>query len=113
MYNKYYSCQYNSNPHLETSHSQPCVQHLVYTEVLFVGEESQRAASDRTMSEYTVTNERARVVPPPRKHRARSHERERRARSEERPHYTHPHTDHEGSDIYVTSAAYRAPSEIR
>lgn len=69
----------------------------------FAGEESQRAASERTMSEYTVTNERARVVPPPRKHRAR------RSRSEERPRST----DQDGSDIYVTSAAYRAPSEIR
>ncbi|XP_046659316.1 uncharacterized protein LOC124353498 isoform X2 [Homalodisca vitripennis] len=72
------------------------------------GEDSQRAASDRTMSEYTVTNERARVMPPPRRHRSKSRERERRSRSEERQQYT----DQEGSDIYVTSAAYRAPSEI-
>lgn len=77
------------------------------------GEESQQAASDRTMSEYTVTNERATVMPPPRKHRSK-HERERekereRARSEERQ---SQYTDPEGSDIYVTSAAYRAPSEI-
>ncbi|XP_054286768.1 uncharacterized protein LOC129002757 isoform X1 [Macrosteles quadrilineatus] len=72
------------------------------------GEDSQRAASERTMSEYTVTNERARVVPPPRKHRprSRSRERDRRTRSEER------YYPEEGSDIYVTSAAYRPPSEI-
>lgn len=64
------------------------------------------------MSEYTVTNERASVMPPPRKHhtkRNREQERER-ARSEERH---SQYTDPEGSDIYVTSGAYRAPSEIR
>ncbi|XP_075224737.1 uncharacterized protein LOC142326274 [Lycorma delicatula] len=78
------------------------------------GEESQRAASDRTVSEYMVANERARVMPPPRKHktkqRSKSEERERRSiHSQSQSQYN---TDHEGSDIYVTSGAYRAPSEI-
>lgn len=107
------------------------------------GEESQRAASDRTVSEYMVTNEKARVVPPPRKHRsttaASNAASKQRSKSDDRldrryenggrrsnlsnhshshthrhahPPSHHHYTDHEGSDIYVTSGAYRAPSEI-
>uniref|UniRef100_A0A1B6DYU1 Uncharacterized protein n=2 Tax=Clastoptera arizonana TaxID=38151 RepID=A0A1B6DYU1_9HEMI len=73
------------------------------------GEESQRAPSERTMSEYTVTNERSNVMPPPRKHHSKRNQERERARSEERQ---SQYTDPEGSDIYVTSGAYRAPSEI-
>nr|CAD7571974.1 unnamed protein product [Timema californicum] len=64
------------------------------------GEESQRgAASDRTVSEYVSINERR---PPPRPPNRKN---------KYRP--PPPPSDVEGSEIYVTSAAYRAPSEIR
>jgi hypothetical protein len=68
------------------------------------GEESQRAPSDRTMSEYMISNERAAttaVSPDERNHRKDRH-------TNGGSHY-----DNEGSDIYVTSAAYKAPSELR
>jgi hypothetical protein len=74
------------------------------------GEESQRAPSDRTMSEYMIANERAAatVVAPAdnRNHRKNRHTNGvGKSRSS--------HYDNEGSDIYVTSAAYKAPSELR
>nr|CAD7404819.1 unnamed protein product [Timema cristinae] len=63
------------------------------------GEESQRgAASDHTVSEYVSINERR---PPPRPPNRKN---------KYRP--PPPPSDVEGSEIYVTSAAYRAPSEI-
>ena len=69
------------------------------------GEESQRAPSDRTMSEYMIANERAAasVVGPETRHKDRH-----KAGVSRQSNY-----DTEGSDIYVTSAAYRAPSEMR
>ncbi|KAJ9575904.1 hypothetical protein L9F63_007216 [Diploptera punctata] len=96
------------------------------------GEESQRAPSDRTMSEYMIANERAAaqvVNRPPtatsdhadsRNHRRehkKEHKKDRhrngsRAPSAASNHRSH-HYDNDGSDIYVTSAAYRAPSEVR
>ena len=73
------------------------------------GEESQRAPSDRTLSEYMVGNESAaatEAAPGERNHRKDRH---RNGRSKSR----NNHYDNEGSDIYVTSAAYKAPSELR
>jgi hypothetical protein len=73
------------------------------------GEESQRAPSDRTMSEYMIGNERAAttvVAPDERNHRK---DRQTNGGSKSRG----SHYDNEGSDIYVTSAAYKAPSELR
>jgi len=68
------------------------------------GEESQRAPSDRTMSEYMIANERAAatVVGPEDRHK------HRHKTAASRP----SNYDTEGSEIYVTSAAYRAPSEL-
>ncbi|GFG32186.1 hypothetical protein Cfor_04527 [Coptotermes formosanus] len=64
------------------------------------GEESQRALSDRTMSEYMIANERAAasVVGPEDRHRNGASRQS--------------NYDTEGSEIYITSAAYRAPSEM-
>lgn len=85
---------------------------------IFTGEDS-RAPSDRTMSEYMIANERATastLTTPSHKHRTR------RSRSQERPPRAHSVTSHhsngnrhydENSDIYITTAAYRPPSEIR
>lgn len=83
-----------------------------------LGEDS-RAPSDRTMSEYMIANERATastLTTPSRKHRTNN----RRSRSQERPPRAHSAASHhsarhydENSDIYVTTAAYRPPSEIR
>ncbi|XP_066586326.1 uncharacterized protein [Prorops nasuta] len=95
------------------------------------GEESQRAPSDRTMSEYIVANDCATMskpVVPARKHNNRDkYDRDEEKRSR------HIHTSHgsvlsggsrqnlhplsknlydNGSDIYVTSAAYRTTSDI-
>ncbi|XP_065161020.1 uncharacterized protein [Atheta coriaria] len=67
------------------------------------GEESQRAPSERTLSEYTpytVVNERRYLNarnPPPRASSALSR---------------HSAGYDNGSDIYVTSGAYKSPSEI-
>jgi hypothetical protein len=66
------------------------------------GEESQRAQSDRTVSEYMIANERAAATED-------SSNRHRNGAAKTRS----SHYDNEGSDIYVTSAAYKAPSEIR
>lgn len=82
------------------------------------GEDSRGAPSDRTMSEYMIANERTSTTTPPgRKHRSR------RSRSQDgRPSRTHSNASHhsvgtarhydDASDIYVTAAAYRPPSEI-
>lgn len=62
----------------------------------YEGDESPRAPSDRTVSEYMIANERLGQGqgsrPGPSSHRS--------------------HRDNT-SDIYVTTGAYRAPSEIR
>ncbi|PSN48522.1 hypothetical protein C0J52_05908 [Blattella germanica] len=94
------------------------------------GEESQRAPSDRTMSEYMIANERAAatVVSRPataasdrtesRNHRRgyhKEHKKDRRRNGSRAPSAASNHRsnfDNDGSDIYVTSAAYRAPSEL-
>ncbi|XP_069688063.1 uncharacterized protein [Periplaneta americana] len=92
------------------------------------GEESHRAPSDRTMSEYMIANERASatVVAPTsassdsRNHRRgnnRENRRDRQHRNGSRApsaasNTRNSHYDNEGSDIYVTSAAYKAPSEL-
>lgn len=73
------------------------------------GEESQREPSERTMSEYTtvpytVVNERLSV--PARKHRSGTKPSSVLSQSR-----NNDYGDN-GSDIYVTSAAYKAPSEI-
>ncbi|KAL6968838.1 hypothetical protein U1Q18_050336 [Sarracenia purpurea var. burkii] len=68
------------------------------------------------MSEYMIANERATastLTTPSRKHRSTN---TRRSRSQERPPRAHSvastrHYD-DSSDIYVTTAAYRPPSEI-
>ncbi|XP_034250331.1 uncharacterized protein LOC117650836 [Thrips palmi] len=89
------------------------------------GEES-RAPSDRTLSEYMVANERAAVLPRHSRdrewahvhqtHGARSPSRgpprapSRNSRSSR--HQGANHLDDDSSDIYVTSAVYRAPSEF-
>lgn len=67
------------------------------------GEESQRAPSDRTMSEYMIGNERTAADD-------RSHRKERHTNGGNKSRGSH--YDNEGSDIYVTSAAYKAPSEL-
>ncbi|KAK7590434.1 hypothetical protein V9T40_002047 [Parthenolecanium corni] len=79
--------------------------------------EDSRALSDRTMSEYMIANERtatSTLTTPPRKHRSR------RSRSQERPPRAHSAASHhstrqydDNSDIYITSATLRPPSEIR
>lgn len=86
------------------------------------GEESHRAPSERTLSEYTVANER--TSPP--------HHSSRKSRSNGVENggprslgspptripprapsaLSYDHGGDNGSDIYVTSAAYKAPSEI-
>ncbi|KDR21200.1 uncharacterized protein LOC110828306 isoform X2 [Zootermopsis nevadensis] len=73
------------------------------------GEESQRAPSDRTMSEYMIANERAAatVVEPG---NSRSHRRDQQRNGASK--MKSSHYDNEGSEIYVTSAAYKAPSEL-
>ncbi|XP_015590820.1 uncharacterized protein LOC107265645 [Cephus cinctus] len=95
------------------------------------GEESQRAPSDRTMSEYIVANEHASMVKPmvpSRKNRGEKHERRSRSAhggrgsvlsgaSRQSLNHLNKSASHgslcdNGSDIYVTSAAYKAPSEI-
>lgn len=60
-----------------------------------------------------VANERARVMPPPRKHKTKHRSKSEERRSVHSQSQSQYNTDHEGSDIYVTSGAYRAPSEIR
>ncbi|KAJ6641854.1 hypothetical protein Bhyg_06799 [Pseudolycoriella hygida] len=91
------------------------------------GEESHRAPSERTMSEYTITNERTSPPHPP----ARKSKVDRSENGGPRslvmstsngpPNRLPPrapsalsydHGGDTGSDIYVTSAAYKAPSEI-
>ncbi|XP_055701064.1 uncharacterized protein LOC129800593 [Phlebotomus papatasi] len=87
------------------------------------GEDSQRAPSERTLSEYTVANERATPPTAP----ARKSRMERQENGVPRGPTTGPpnrppprvpsalsydHGGDTGSDIYVTSAAYKAPSEI-
>lgn len=92
------------------------------------GEESQRAPSERTLSEYTTTNERNTSPPHIQKYR---NDRSLNAGPKNLgPTYGPPtripprapsalsyeHGGDTGSDIYVTSAAYnaaRAPSEYR
>lgn len=94
------------------------------------GEESQRAPSERTLSEYTTANERN--TSPPHVHRDKYHRSDLNAGPKNLgPTYGPPtrvpprapsalsyeHGGDTGSDIYVTSAAYResnrAPSEYR
>lgn len=91
------------------------------------GEESQRALSERTLSEYTTANERNSSPPhaPFRKYRV-----DRQLNTGPKnlgPTYGPPtripprapsalsydHGGDTGSDIYVTSAAYKEPSEYR
>ncbi|KYN43384.1 hypothetical protein ALC56_02110 [Trachymyrmex septentrionalis] len=96
------------------------------------GEESHKAPSDRTVSEYIVANEHTTMVKPTRKNPTDKYDREedRRSRSAHNTrdsvlsgsskHSLHPlrkSASHgsicdNGSDIYVTSAAYRATSDI-
>lgn len=70
----------------------------------FSGEDSQR-----TLSEYTIATDR----PSSRGHRT---PRSKRSRSLERPSSgsrARSAASHRDSDVYVTSAAYRPPSEMR
>lgn len=87
------------------------------------GEESHRAPSERTLSEYTVANERT----------SSPHHTSRKSRANGVDNggprslgspptripprapsaLSYDHGGDNGSDIYVTSAAYKAPSEIR
>lgn len=105
------------------------------------GEGSQRTDRTADLSEYYVHNERAQVIPKPveRRHRkadklhhqsspnlrsssALSGSRYPRSASAVGLHHgrrsrsqggeSHRHNDESGSDIYVTSAAYRAPSQL-
>jgi hypothetical protein len=73
------------------------------------GEESQRAPSDRTMSEYMIGNERAATTLVA--HDERNHRKDRHTNGGSKSRDSH--YDNEGSDIYVTSAAYKSPSELR
>lgn len=92
------------------------------------GEESQRAPSERTLSEYTTANERN--TSPPHVHRDKYRSDLNSGPKNLGPTYGPPtripprapsamsyeHGGDTGSDIYVTSAAYRehrAPSEYR
>ncbi|XP_035742977.1 uncharacterized protein LOC118450998 isoform X3 [Vespa mandarinia] len=95
-------------------------------------EESQRAPSDRTMSEYIVANDHTTMmkpVIPTRKNRKEKYDQgeERRSQSAQNGHgsvlsgpsrypfnksASHGSICDNGSDIYVTSAAYRTTSEI-
>jgi hypothetical protein len=61
------------------------------------------------MSEYMIANDRAAatVVAPD----DRNHGKDRQANGVSKS--KRSHHDNEGSDIYVTSAAYKAPSELR
>lgn len=85
------------------------------------GEESQRAPSERTLSEYTMAHERP-PQPPTRKSKAVNGGPRPLGPSSGPPTRMPPrapsalsydHGGDTGSDIYVTSAAYKAPSEIR
>ncbi|XP_055622548.1 uncharacterized protein LOC129766116 [Toxorhynchites rutilus septentrionalis] len=92
------------------------------------GEDSQRAPSDRTVSEYTVANERATPqTAPSRKSRSDKYQQNgsgpgggprslssppTRAPPRAPSALSYDHGGETGSDIYVTSAAYKAPSEI-
>lgn len=89
------------------------------------GEESQRAPSERTLSEYTTANERN--TSPPHVQKFRSERALNVGPKNLGPTYGPPTRNpprapsalsyenggDTGSDIYVTSAAYRAPSEYR
>lgn len=89
------------------------------------GEDSQRAPSERTLSEYTTANERNTSPPHLQNQQYRT---DRALNAGPKPLYGPPptrvpprapsamsyeHGGDTGSDIYVTSAAYRAPSEYR
>ncbi|KAI4493761.1 hypothetical protein M0804_001937 [Polistes exclamans] len=96
------------------------------------GEESQRAPSDHTMSEYIVTNDHTTMVKPvipARKHRKEKYDQSEESRSQSAHNIrgsvlsgpsrhplnksaSHGSICDNGSDIYVTSAAYRTTSEI-
>ncbi|KAI4504271.1 hypothetical protein M0802_000742 [Mischocyttarus mexicanus] len=96
------------------------------------GEESQRAPSDQTMSEYIVANDHTTMmkpVIPARKHRKEKYDQSEERRSQSvhngrgsvisgpSRHLFNKNASHgsicdNGSDIYVTSAAYRTTSEI-
>lgn len=90
------------------------------------GEESHRAPSERTLSEYTTANERN--TSPPHVQREKFRTDLNAGPKNLGPIYGSPptrppprapsalsyeHGGDTGSDIYVTSAAYRAPSEYR
>lgn len=90
------------------------------------GEDSQRAPSERTLSEYTTANERNTSPPraPARKHRDRAlnvgpknlgptYGPPTRVPPRAPSALSYDHGGDAGSDIYVTSAAYKAPSEYR
>lgn len=91
------------------------------------GEESQRAPSERTLSEYTTANERNTSPPHVQRDKFRSELNNGPKNLGPSPIYGPPtrppprapsalsyeHGGDTGSDIYVTSAAYRAPSEYR
>ncbi|KAL0822291.1 hypothetical protein ABMA28_004401 [Loxostege sticticalis] len=70
--------------------------------------DSHRAPSERTLSEYTTMDERTRSPSGGGDHR---HD-QRHERNGRRHPNGSPKAD-SGSDVYVTSAAYRPPSEIR
>lgn len=91
------------------------------------GEESQRAPSERTLSEYTTANERNTSPPHLQSQKYRAERSLNAGPKNLGPLYGPPtrvpprapsalsyeHGGDTGSDIYVTSAAYRAPSEYR
>lgn len=91
------------------------------------GEESQRAPSERTLSEYTTTNERNTSPPHAPARKSRTDRSLNAGPKNLGPLYGPPsripprapsalsydHGGDTGSDIYVTSAAYKVPSEYR
>lgn len=84
---------------------QECINTYRYDIFHGIGEDSQR-----TLSEYTIATDR----PSSRGHRTPP--RSKRSRSLERPSSSsraRSTASHHDSDVYVTSAAYRPPSEMR
>ncbi|CAH0546019.1 unnamed protein product [Brassicogethes aeneus] len=89
-------------------HHSPTPVHVTRSTAYSDGEESQRAPSERTLSEYTsvpyrIVNERN-----GRNHHSNGHHNPPRAASA----LSRGSGYDNGSDIYVTSGAYKAPSEL-